>query len=136
MNLAAVGGAKAPARPTRTAYFKDQKNRPPRKPDWFWPILVLRLENRCASAGHRPALPPGKPDHFQTISRPPGVFAAVQFCRRQAKLRTPLALTIGHSAGALLPEPDGITELIFKEPTPLRAENLTINFTDPDEALD
>ena len=88
--------------------------------------------------GHRPALQraPGKPDHFQTISTPPGVFAVVQFCRQPAKPRTPVALTIGHSAGALLPKSDGVTELIFKELTPLRAENFTKNFTDPDEALD
>jgi len=78
----------------------------------------------------------GKPDHFRTISAPPGAFAVVQFCRQQAKPRTPLALTIGHSAGALLPKPDGITVLTFKEPTPLQSKNLTINFTDPDETLD
>ena len=121
MNLAAVGGAKAPTRPHSLCLFQRAQIRPPENRTGFGPILVLRLENRCASAGHTPALgrAPGKPDHFQTT---PGVFAVVQFCRQQAKPRTPVALTIGYSAGALLPKLDGVTELIFKEPTSLRSK--------------
>ena len=85
------------------------------------------------------------PDHFQTTRR----FRRGAVCRRGAEAQRAQLGSQGskagntapigpsrHSAGALLPKPDGVTELIFKEQTPLRAENFTKNFTDPDEALD
>ena len=89
MNLAAVGGAKAPALPALP--ISKITKPPPQYRTGFGPILVLRLENRCASVGHRPALrrAPGKPDHFQTISRPPGVFAVVQFAAEAQRRREP-----------------------------------------------